>query len=110
MSFRNSSLYLKKDAVPRLDDQGRPLFQKVVYPVLQNPSLLDPLPCFDCQFIHGEEQYGHESNDRQSEVKTKPSLRPLGYFFPVGVGCIVMWFDGDKIVCALFSTTKWFFA
>ena len=110
MSVRSFFLYLKRDDVPSSDDRGRPLFQKVVFLAFPNLRLLDPLPCLDCQFIQGEEQYGHESNYRQREVKAESSLRSLGFFFPVGVGRIVMWFDSDEIVRALFSAPKWFFA
>ena len=110
MSVRNSFLCSRTDGVPRLGDQGKPLFQKVVFLVPLNPNLLDPVPCLDCQFIHGEEQYGHESDYRQGKVKTESRLRSLGFFLPVGVGRIVMWFDSDKIVRALLSAPKWFFA
>ena len=110
MSARNFFLYLKRDDVPRLGDQGKPLFQKVVFPVFPNPRLLDPLPCLDRQFIQREEEYGHESNYRQGEVKTESRLRSLGLFLPVGVGRVVMWLDSDEVVRALLSAPKWFFA
>ena len=71
--------------------------------------LLDPLPCFDYQFIQGEEQYGHESDYRQGEVKTESCLRPLRLFFSVGVGRVVMWFNRDEIVRPFFSAPQWFF-
>ena len=103
MSVRNFFLYLKRDDVPRLGDQGMPLFQKVVFPVFPNPSLLDPLPCLDCQFIHGEEQYGHEGDYRQGKVKTESRLRSLGLFFSIGVGRVVIWLDGDEVVRTLLS-------
>ena len=110
MSVRSSFLYLKRVAAPKSGDRGNPLFQRAASHFPLNSGLLDPLPCLDCQFIQGEEEDGHESNDRQGEVKAESRLRPLGLFFSICVGRVVMRFDSDEVVSSFFSAPKWFFA
>ena len=110
MSVRNFFLYLKRVAAPKSGDRGNPQLQRAISLVPLYSGLLDPLPCLDCQFIQGEEEYGDESDYSQGEVKTKSRLRALGLFLSICVGRIVVCFDSDEVVSSFFSAPKWFFA